>query len=315
MGHYIVRRLMFMIPSLWLMVTAVFFLLHVIPGDITDTVFLDASPNPEQKERLRHDLGLDQPVYVQYAQWLGKLLRFDFGYSLDRNKPVLASLKETMPNSLRIGALALVISWIVAIPIGVLAAVRQDSWVDFIARGWAVLMLAIPNFFIAVLTLIVPAFVFGWAPAVNPPPFSEDPIKSTLGSLVPAAVLGVALTGTLLRMTRAMMLEVLRSDYIRTARAKGLAEMGVIMHHALKNALIPVVTILGGQVALLIGGSVIIENLFGIQGMGNLVYQAVLAKDVAVVQAISVIYGVFILAVNLLVDVSYAWLDPRIKFS
>ncbi len=314
MSNYVIRRILPLIPALWLVITLTFLMLRVAPGDITDTVFMNASPNPGQREKLREELGLDQPIYVQYVRWLGDLVTLNFGYSLQRNQPVATLIKDRLPNSMRLGALAVLIGWCIAIPIGVISAVKQDTWIDYAARSAAIFMLSVPNFFLAVLVLVVPAYLFGWSPPLNAPPFAADPLSHMEFLIAPALMLGVGLTGTLMRMTRTMMLEVLRADYIRTARAKGLTERTVILKHALKNALIPVVTILGAQLALILGGSVIIENVFGVAGMGQMMLQAVNGKDVSVVQTVNVLLATLVLTMNLLVDVSYAWLDPRIKY-
>lgn len=313
MGQYTLRRTFYMVPTFFMVITLVFILLAVTPGDAVDLLFTEGSASPEEKARLRKELNLDQPFYVQYVLWLGKLAQGNFGTSLHRNKPVTTLLGERVPISFRLGAMALLIAWLIAVPVGVISAVRAETWIDHFARSFAVLMLAVPNFWMAVLVLIVPAFLWGISPPLKYVPFSIDPIANVTFFIVPALVLGVHLTGATLRMTRSMMLEVLSSDYIRTARAKGLTEVVVIVRHALKNALIPVVTIVGTQTATVLGGSVIIENVFAVPGMGQLLYEAILGKDIQVVQAIVVILAAFILLVNLLVDLSYAWLDPRVQ--
>lgn len=315
MGQYILRRFMYMVPAFFLVITIVFLLLKVTPGDAVDLLFTEGSASPAEKARLRAELHLDAPIYMQYVLWIKNLATGDLGTSLHRNKPVTTLLAERVPVSLRLGLMALIVGWCIAIPLGVLAAVRADSWVDQSGRGFAVLMQSVPNFWVAILVLIVPAFTLGVSPPLKYVPFSVDPVANVTFYITPACILGIALTGTLLRMTRSMMLEVLGSDYIRTARAKGLTETTVVMKHALKNALIPVVTILGNQVANIIGGSTIIENVFAVPGMGQLLYEAILGKDVQVVQAIVVILGGFTLIMNLLVDLSYAWLDPRVRYS
>ncbi len=315
MGQYVLRRLILLVPTFFIIITTVFVLLKVTPGDAVDLLFTEGSASPTEKARLRAELNLDKPLYQQYVLWLRDLGRGVFGTSLHRNKPVVTLLAERVPVSFRLGVMALLVGWCIAIPIGVITAVRADTWIDQLGRGFAVLMLSVPNFWVAILVLIVPAFTLGISPPLKYVPFFVDPVMNITFFITPALVLGVALTGTLLRMTRSMMLEVLGQDYIRTARAKGLRDRTVIVGHALKNALIPVVTILGTQVANVIGGSTIIENVYAVPGMGQLLYEAILGKDVQVVQAIVVILGGFILLVNLLVDLSYAWLDPRVRYS
>lgn len=304
-----------MIPTYFMVLTTVFLLLNVAPGDTVDLLFAEFSPHEADKEQLRRELNLDKPLYVQYALWLGKTVTGDLGKSLQRGTTVWALIRERVPNSLRLGIMALSVAWLIAIPVGVLAAVKADTAADYIARSAAILMLSIPGFWVAVLVIVIPAYTVGISMTPSYVPFSVDPITNLRFFVVPAIVLGVFLTGTTLRMTRSMMLEVMRSDYIRTARAKGLTERTVIYRHALKNALIPVVTILGAQTALLIGGTVIIEQIFGVPGVGSLMYQSVLSKDFPVVQAVVVMLSAFVLMMNLIVDLTYAWLDPRIKYS
>ncbi len=311
---YILRRIVFMVPTFFIVLTAVFFLLNIAPGDSLNAMFADVSPNEADKDRVRHELGLDQPMHVRYATWLGKMFQGDFGRSFVRGQSVLSIIEEKIPISIRLGVLSLMVAWIIAIPIGVISAVRADTGVDYVVRGAAILMLAVPNFWVAVLVVVVPAFLWGIPLRQTYIPFNVDPISNITFFFIPAIVLGVQLTGATLRMTRAMMLEVLRSDYIRTARAKGLQNRVVIYRHALKNALIPVVTILGAQSALLVGGTVIIEQVFGVPGVGSLMYTSAIAKDFPVVQAVVVILSIFLLFTNLLVDLTYAWLDPRIKY-
>lgn len=313
MGQYILRRFVYMVPTFFLITLTVFLLLNVAPGDALNAIFTEASPNEADKERFRKELNLDKPVYVQYGLWLGKLARGDLGTSLVRQTKVWNLIKERWPNTFFLGVVSLAIGWVVAIPIGIIAAVKAESAIDQFARGFAILNLAIPTFWVAVLFLTVPAFMFGVAPRVTFVPFSLDPVGYVLYFMIPAFILGTHSTGTALRMTRAMMLEVLSSDYIRTARAKGLRERTVILKHALKNAMIPVVTVIGAQTPTLIGGSVIIEQIFGVPGVGSLLLSAIQTKDFPVVQAVVVLLSVFVLIVNLLVDISYAYLDPRIK--
>lgn len=315
MTQYIIRRILLLIPTYLLVLTIVFVMLRVTPGDAVDLLFTETVADPADKARVRAEMGLDQPIFIQYVRWLGKLAQGDLGKSVHRNQRVSELLAEAIPISFRLGAMSLIIAWCIAIPVGVLAAVKADSKTDQFARGFAVLMLAVPNFWIAVLVLTIPAFLIGWSPNVMYVPFTRDPVSNVTFFIVPALLLGTHATGSLLRMTRAMMLEVLRSDYIRTARAKGLRQSAVILKHALKNALIPVVTILGSQLANVVGGSTIIENVFAVPGMGQLLFTAIQGKDAQVVQTIIVMFAAFIMIMNLLVDISYAWLDPRVRYS
>lgn len=313
MGQYILRRALYMVPTFLLITLTVFLLLSVAPGDVLDAIFEDATGNEADKAQFRKELNLDKPVYLQYLLWMGKLVQGDLGNSMYRQQRVWDIIKERWPQTFVLGVMSLTIGWVIAIPVGIIAAVRAESKVDHFARGFAVLMLAVPTFWVAVLFLTVPAFLWGIAPPVSFIPFSVDPVAYATYFLIPAFILGTHSTGTALRMTRAMMLEVMTSDYIRTARAKGLRERTVILRHALKNALIPVVTVIGAQTPTLIGGSVIIEQIFGVPGVGSLMLSAITTRDFPVVQAIVVLLSIFVLIVNLLVDISYAYLDPRIK--
>lgn len=315
MGQYMLHRAFYMIPTFFVVITIVFLVLSVAPGDAVDILFSEASPSKEDKDRIRAEFNLDKPIYVQYVLWLGKLARGDLGRSLQRNVPVWNLIMERLPNSFRLGLMAFMVAWIMAIPIGVLSAVKAETWVDHLARTFAVLLLAIPNFWLAVLALVVPALLWGFAPSVEYVPFYVDPVKNVTYFIVPSLILGASLTGATMRMTRSMMLEVMSADFIRTARAKGLAERAVIYRHALKNALIPVVTIIGTQTPTLVGGAVVIETIFAMPGMGQLLYLAIIGKDAPVVQAVVVFLSAFVLVVNLLVDLSYAWLDPRIRLA
>lgn len=313
MGRYLLQRIMYMIPTFFLVTLTVFLLLSVAPGDTVDAMFSEASPNQADKDRFRREYNLDKPVYVQYALWMGKLAQGDLGTSLTRQTKVWNLIKERWPNTFFLSLLSLTIGWCIAIPVGIIAAVKAESAIDHVARGFAVLLLAVPAFWVAVLFLTVPAFLWGIAPKVSFVPFSTDPVAFVTYFIVPAFILGTTSTGTALRMTRAMMLEVMSADYIRTARAKGLRDRTVILKHALKNALIPVVTVIGSQTPTLVGGSVIIEQIFGVPGVGSLMLSAIQTKDFPVVQAVVVLLSIFVLIVNLLVDLSYVYLDPRIK--
>ena len=304
-----------MIPTFFVVTGVVFFLLQVAPGDAVDLILSESSPSQAERDRRRAELNLDKPAYIQYGLWLGKMVTGDFGTSMLRNAKVSSLVKERVPNSIRLGFMALVFGWMIAVPVGIISAVKVDTWIDYVARSLAVLMLSIPNFWVALMVIFVPALLFGVTPPLTYIPFDIDPFGNVVFFIIPALVLGVALTGTEMRMTRAMMLEVISQDYTRTARAKGLPERRVILGHALKNALIPVVTIMGTQTATLVGGVVIIEQIFGVPGMGQLLFQSITTKDFPVVQGVTTILSIFILAANLLVDLSYAWLDPRIKWS
>jgi len=263
---------------------------------------------------LRHKLGLDRPIYVQYFQWLAQVMRGDLGESLWTKRAVSEELARRLPVTVVLGSMAIVFAVLIAIPIGVLAAVRADTLRDYAARSAAILGLSVPGFWLATLAIILPAMWWGWTPNLQFTEFGQDPTRHIVQFLLPAVILGVASAAAVMRLTRAMLLEVLRQDYVRTAWAKGLGEGLVVLKHSLKNAVIPVVTVLGLQVAQIAGGAVIIETIFGLPGMGQFLVDSIVQRDYPVIQGINLLIVVIIVATNLLVDLCYAVLDPRIRY-
>jgi peptide/nickel transport system permease protein len=264
---------------------------------------------------LRAKLGLDRPIHVQYTAWLGRLARGDLGESLWTRRPVVEELARRLPVSLELGVLALVFAILLAVPVGIFAAVRQDTLADYTARSLAILGLSMPGFWIATLVLLMPAIWWGWIPRRPFVEFTRDPWAHVSNFLLPAAILGVASAAGIMRLTRAMLLEVLRQDYVRTAWAKGLRERTVVLKHSLKNALIPVVTVLGLQVSAILGGTVIFETIFGLPGMGRFLFDAINQRDYPVIQGVNLVIVSVVVALNLVVDALYALLDPRIRYS
>jgi peptide/nickel transport system permease protein len=264
---------------------------------------------------LRAKLGLDRPIHVQYTAWLGRLARGDLGESLWTRRPVVEELARRLPVSLELGVLALVFAILLAVPVGILAAVRQDTLADYTARSLAILGLSMPGFWIATLVLLMPAIWWGWTPRRPFAEFTRDPWAHVSNFLLPAAILGVASAAGIMRLTRAMLLEVLRQDYVRTAWAKGLRERTVVLKHSLKNALIPVVTVLGLQVSAILGGTVIFETIFGLPGMGRFLFDAINQRDYPVIQGVNLVIVSVVVTLNLVVDALYALLDPRIRYS
>jgi len=264
---------------------------------------------------LRAKLGLDRPIHVQYTAWLGRLARGDLGESLWTRRPVVEELARRLPVSLELGVLALVFAILLAVPVGILAAVRQDTLADYTARSLAILGLSMPGFWIATLVLLMPAIWWGWIPRRPFVELTRDPWAHVSNFLLPAAILGVASAAGIMRLTRAMLLEVLRQDYVRTAWAKGLRERTVVLKHSLKNALIPVVTVLGLQVSAILGGTVIFETIFGLPGMGRFLFDAINQRDYPVIQGVNLVIVSVVVALNLVVDALYALLDPRIRYS
>jgi peptide/nickel transport system permease protein len=259
-------------------------------------------------------LGLDKPMWQQYLTWIsGIVLHGDLGKSLWQGTPVTEQLLARMPVTFELGAIALLVGLIIALPIGIYSAIRQDTAGDYIARSFSILLLAVPSFWLGTMVVVFPSIWWGWSPSVDYIPFSKDPVENVKNLLLPGVVLGAALSAITMRMTRTMMLEVLRQDYIRTAWAKGLTEKLVIVRHALRNALIPVVTLVGLQAPLLIGGAVIIEQIFIIPGMGLLLLEAVQKRDYPIVTGVFLAVGVAVMLINLVVDLTYGLLDPKVR--
>ncbi|MCH8142690.1 MAG: ABC transporter permease [Proteobacteria bacterium] len=314
MQAYITRRLLALLPTLILVSLIVFFCQRLIPGDVID-LMLSQNDLATDLDRaiIEAALGLDQPIYIQYFSWMGDVIQGDLGRSLWQNTPVTQQLAETMPITFELGFLALIVALTVAIPIGIYSAVRQDTAGDYIARSFSLLMLAIPGFWLGTLVMVFPSVWWRWSPELEYVPFFEDPLQNLSLMIVPAILLGLSMSAVTMRMTRTMMLEVMRQDYVRTARAKGLSEVAVILGHALRNGLIPVVTLIGLQVPLLIGGAVIMERIFVVPGMGLLLLEAIAQRDYPVVSGVFVVVGFGVLLINLAVDLSYGWLDPKVR--
>jgi len=314
MQAYIIRRLLALLPTLILVSLIVFFCQRLIPGDVID-LMLSQNDLATDLDRavIEAALGFDQPMYIQYFSWIGDVVQGDLGDSLWQNTPVTQQLAETMPITFELGFLALIVALTVAIPIGIYSAVRQDTAGDYVARSFSLLMLAIPGFWLGTLVMVFPSVWWRWSPELEYVPFFEDPLQNLSLMIVPAILLGLSMSAVTMRMTRTMMLEVMRQDYVRTARAKGLSEVAVILRHALRNGLIPVVTLIGLQVPLLIGGAVIMERIFVVPGMGLLLLEAISQRDYPVVSGVFVVVGFGVLLINLAVDLSYGWLDPKVR--
>lgn len=316
MSAYLMRRLLALLPTLLFASMIVFSIVRLVPGDVVDLMLSqnDISADVRSREELMQLLGLDRPMWQQYLHWVGNIvLHGDLGVSLWQGEPVLKMVMARIPVTLSLGAIALVVALSVALPIGVLSAIRQDSAADYVARSFSILMLAVPSFWLGTMVMVFPSVWWGWSPEVRYVPFRENPLQHVEQMLVPATVLGMALSAITMRMTRTMMLEVLRQDYIRTAWAKGLNERMVILRHALRNALIPVVTLVGLQAPLLIGGAVIIEQIFALPGMGLLLLDAVHQRDYPVITGVFLVVGVAVMLINLLVDLSYGLFDPKVR--
>lgn len=309
------RRLLLTIPALLLVSLIISGMLRLLPGDAVDLMLQDYSGYAKDAEDLRGKLGLNRPFHEQYLSWFGGLFRGDLGSSLKDQTPVRDELAERLPVTFELGFLGLIFGLIFAIPLGVFSAVKQDTIPDYLARSLAIAMLAIPGFWLATLAITLPAIWFKWTPPLRYSRLTDDVGKNLAQMIIPAIILGIGLSGSMMRLTRAQMLEVLRQEYVRTARAKGLNEWGVVFRHALRNAVIPVVTLLGLQMGVLIGGAVVLENVFNLPGMGRYLLQSLNDRDYPVVQAVVLLFAALIIFSNLIVDLLYAWLDPRIRYS
>jgi peptide/nickel transport system permease protein len=320
MYKYVARRLLLFVPSLLGASLLIFVLLRVVPGDIAEILVYQAgseSSAVQQKQirQIRAELGLDRPVLVQYLAWLGDAARGDFGYSYTQRRPVAEILRERFPRSMELAVLTLVVAVAWAIPLGVVSAVRQNTWLDYLVRVVAVSGLSLPIFFTGVLIMYALVRFFRWLPPLEFAALTDDPAENLKQLVWPTLAQAYYISAPIMRLTRSQMLEVVRQDYVRTARAKGLGERVVVYRHALKNSLLPVVTFVGWWGGRLLGGIVIMEIIFAVPGMGTALVQAVNYRDYPTVQALVFVIALVFLSINLLVDLAYAWLDPRIRYA
>jgi peptide/nickel transport system permease protein len=314
---YLTKRLLLIVPTLFGVAAVVFVIMRVIPGDVTLLILGGDQAgriDPQQIAAMRHELGLDQPIAVQFGEWLWGVLRLDFGKSLWTGQPVIEEVLIRLPLSLEVAILATIVSVLIAIPLGMLAAVRQDTWVDYVIRVVSIGGQAIPSFWVGILVILFLVIYFGWGPPLEFTPPWIDPWANFQQLVWPVATVGYRYAAVTTRMTRSTVLEVLREDYIRTAWAKGLRERAVVIRHALKNAMLPVITLIGTEFAFLIGGLVVTETVFTLNGVGRFVVDAVAHRDYPVVQALVFLIAFCFVVVNLLIDLTYAWLDPRIRY-
>jgi peptide/nickel transport system permease protein len=316
MRTYIAKRLLLVVPTLLGVASLVFLIMRVIPGDVALLILGgDAGAiDPKQLAAMRQQLGLDQPILIQFGHWLWGVVQFDFGTSLWTGQPVIEELLIRLPLSLQLAFMATIVSVLIAIPLGMLAAVRQDTWVDYLVRVVSIGGLAIPSFWIGILCILFLVIYFGWGPPLEFTPPWVDPWANFQMMVWPVVTVGYRYSAVTTRMTRSTVLEVLREDYIRTAWAKGLRERAVVIRHALKNAMLPVITLIGTEFAFLIGGLVVTETVFTLNGIGRFVVDAVAHRDYPVVQALVFLIAFAFVIVNLLVDLTYAGFDPRIRY-
>src|SRR5256712_10726181 len=315
MRTYVTRRLLQGGRVLWLVSLLIFSLVRILPGDAV-IMQLDqaAAPTPEVLARARQELGLDRSFLDQYRTWIAGAVRGDLGRSLITRRPVTQELLKRINLTAHLAVMSLTIALLTALPVGVFSAVRQDTTGDYVGRLLAILGLSIPDFWLATVVITFLAIWFRWIPPVGFAPLWVDPARCLSQLTIPAVIIGVRLAAVSMRMTRSSLLEVLRQDYIRTARAKGAREGAVIVRHAVKNACIPVVTIIGQQFSVLLGGTVIVEFIFLQPGVGSLMLDAVLLRDYTLIQGAVLFFATVIVVINLLVDVSYAWFDPRLRY-
>ncbi|MEX2145596.1 MAG: ABC transporter permease [Candidatus Rokuibacteriota bacterium] len=310
---YALKRLLVALPSLLLASVIVFSLSRLIPGDVV-VLMMEENQYANDIEEMRRKLGLDRPIHVQYFEWMGRVVQGDLGNSLYTGRPVIEELARRVPVSLELGAVAVVFAILVGVPFGVVSATRQDSVRDYTARSAAILGLSMPGFWLGTLVVVLPAIYFGWTPSIEFTRFEDHPGRHLAQFLIPGCLLGIASAASIMRLTRTQLLEVLRMDYVRTAWSKGLVERRIVLKHCLKNALIPVVTVLGIQIAQVLSGTIIFESIFGLPGMGRFLFDAITERDYPVIQGINLVVVTTVVGVNLLVDVLYAYLDPRIRF-
>ena len=318
MGNYLVRRLILFVPTVIGVSIIIFTLMRVVPGDPAMMVLTGGEGSgvftQEELDRMRRNLGLDRPLHVQYGEWIWGFVRGDWGTSVRYQVQVFKEVMRRLPLTLELTLLAIVTAVAIGLPVGLISGIRQETWADYLGRVFAIVGLAMPTFWLGILAVLVMMMWFNWLPPLGYASLYDDPSKNLQQIIVPALILGYHLSAYVARMTRAQMLEVMRQDYIRTAHAKGLAEGVVVVRHALKNALIPVVTLTGVYVGTLLGGSVAIELIFSLPGIGRLMLDALNFRDLPLIQATIMVFAIGFLLVNLLVDLLYGWLDPRIHY-
>ena len=317
--QYIVKRLLLFVPTILLVTLLVFGLMRIIPGEPAVLILAGASGDgnytQEDLEKMRHELGTDRHMVVEYADWMWDLLHADLGTSMYYGLPVIEDLGPRIPLTIQLAIMAVIISFILAVPLGIISAVKQDSIGDYLARFFSFTGISIPVFVIGLVLVYVLVRVFNYLPPLGHTTLWEDPLKNLQQMVFPAMALAFFQMNFIARITRSTMLEVLREDYVRTARSKGLRERRVIYLHALKNASLPIITVSGWSLGILLGGTIIIERIFVVPGMGTLLLEGINNRDYTLIQADVLVYAIAVLTVNLIVDLVYGWLDPRIRYA
>jgi peptide/nickel transport system permease protein len=317
MLHYIIKRLLLMIPTLFGVAVLIFLLLRVVPGDVVEARYMSQGSQFTSQDLMdieRKKLGLDQPLWKQFTSWMGGVLRLDFGLSMWTGSPITEEIKLRFALSLQLAVMATVVATLLAIPLGILAAVKQDTWIDYAVRVFSIAGLAMPSFWLGILMILVMLIVFKWLPPMVFTPFWVNPWENLAQLIWPALAVGYRYSAVATRMMRSAMLEVLREDYIRTARAKGLWLKLILSRHAMKNAMLPVLTVIGLEFAFLLGGLVVTEQVFNLNGLGLLFVEAISHRDYTLTQALVLIVAAVFIFVNFATDIAYAWLDPRIRY-
>jgi peptide/nickel transport system permease protein len=317
MWQYILKRVLLMIPTLFGAALLVFLIMNIIPGDIALLIIggdQGGDINPQELAKLREQLGLDRPFFVQFFSWLWGVMQFDFGTSLWTGAPVMEELAIRFPLTLEVAVAATIVSTLIAVPLGTIAAIRQDTWIDYVVRIISIGGLAIPAFWTGILIILFLVLMFEWSPPLEYVGLTEDPWENMKQLIWPIISVGYRYAAVTTRMTRSTVLEVMREDYIRTAWAKGLQEKVVVIKHTLKNAVLPVITIIGTEFAFLIGGLVVTETVFTLNGVGSFLVDAIAHRDIPVVQSLIILIAFVFVFVNLVIDLLYAWIDPRISY-
>jgi len=313
--QYVVKRVLFSLLVLFVISVVVFTAVRMIPGDVCKIVLATPDVDAQQCAIIEAELGIDEPIVTQYLSYMGGLVTGDWGTTLISKRDVWGEISSRIPLTLELTLLSTIFALILALPIGIITAMRQDTPLDYLLRFTTIGWLSIPSFFIGTMMLVFLGKWWGYGPPPGYVDIWQDPLKNLEQLYLPAFALGLALSASLARVTRSSMLEVLRQDYIRTARAKGLNDKAVVLKHALKNAMIPVITLFGLQLGVLFGGTVVLENIYALPGLGNLTLSAVVIKDYTQIQGVVIFFAAVLVTINLLVDLSYAWFDPRIRYS
>ena len=315
MRRYVIGRLLLMIPTLIGVAVLTFVIMRAVPGDIVALQYAGSAVPQSVIDEQRHLLGLDKPMWNQFTDWMGQIAHGDLGQSLWTGHSVVDEIEIRLPLSLELAVIATLLAVVIALPLGVVAAVKQDTWVDYAIRVFSIGGLSLPSFWIGLLMVLFTITVFNWAPPLVFTPIAEDPIANLAGLILPAIAIGYRYSAVSMRMTRSTVLEVLREDYVRTARAKGVRESVVVMRHALRNALLPVVTVISLEFAFLIGGLVVTEQVFNLNGIGKLLVDAVAHRDYTLIQSLVLLLAAVFVIVNFAVDMIYVVLDPRIRYA